>query len=152
STHNDVRARGAFVGLSHSTTESQMSRAVMEGVAFALRDCLEVARSNGVSPSRTTLCGGGAKSLVWRKIIADALDLPVDILETEQGPSLGGAILAMVAACEYASVEDASRTIAKVASTVLPDPAEKPYYDEKYNKFRRLYPAIKGALTASEGE
>lgn len=148
SPHNDVRARGAFVGLSHSTTGAQMSRAIMEGVAFALRDCLEVARSSGVIPSRTTLCGGGAKSRVWRKIVADTLEIPVDVLETEQGPSLGGAMLAMVGAGEYENVEDAARAIVRVKETVLPDPSKYPYYDNKYEKFRRLYPAIKGALQA----
>ena len=148
SPHNDVRARGAFVGLSHSTTQAQMSRAIMEGVAFALRDCLEVARSSGVIPSRTTLCGGGAKSRVWRKIVADTLEIPVDVLETEQGPSLGGAMLAMVGAGEYENVEDAVCAIVRVKETVLPDPSKYPYFDNKYEKFRRLYPAIKGALQA----
>ncbi|MBR0302580.1 MAG: xylulokinase [Clostridia bacterium] len=145
SPHNDVRARGAFVGLSSTTTRGEMSRAIMEGVAFALRDCLEVAKSNGVSPCRTTLCGGGAKSGTWRQIIADTLELPVDILETEQGPSMGGAVLAMVGAEEYGGVEDASGVMAKVAETVMPDPSNYPYYEKKYEIFRRLYPAIRSA-------
>jgi len=146
SPHNDVRARGAFIGLSASTTRAEMSRAVMEGVAFALKDCLEVAKSNGVTPARTNLCGGGAKNRVWRQIVADVLGIPVDILQTEQGPSLGGAVLAMVGAGEYASVEDAAGAIAKVAETVEPDPARYAYYEKKYEIFRRLYPAIKGAV------
>ena len=146
SPHNDVRARGAFVGLSATTTKAEMSRAIMEGVAFALKDCLEVAKSNGVSPVRTNLCGGGAKSKVWRQIVADVLELPVDILETEQGPSLGGAVLAMVGCGEYASVEDAAEAIANVAQTVEPDSANFPYYEKKYETFRKLYPAIKSAV------
>lgn len=146
SPHNDVRARGAFVGLSSTTTGREMSRAIMEGVAFALKDCLEVAKSNGVSPSETTLCGGGAKSGVWRQIIADVLEIPVNILATEQGPALGGAILAMVGAGEYRDVAEASGEIAKIASTVTPIEENFPYYEKKYEKFRRLYPAIKGAL------
>jgi xylulokinase len=141
-----VRARGAFIGLSASTTRAEMSRAIMEGVTFALKDCLEVARSNGVSPVRTTLCGGGARGKVWRHIIADALELPVDILQTEQGPSIGSAILAMVGCGEYACVEEASGAIARVAETVQPNPENYEYYEAKYEKFHRLYPAIKGAM------
>ena len=145
SPHNDVRARGAFIGLSAATTKAEMSRAIMEGVAFALKDCLEVAKSNGVVPTRTNLCGGGAKSRVWRQIVADVLEIPVDILTTEQGPSLGGAVLAMVGAHEYASVEDAARAIAKVAGTVEPDSSKYAYYEKKYEIFRRLYPAVRSA-------
>ncbi len=146
SPHNDVRARGAFVGLSASTTRGEMSRAIMEGVAFALKDCLEVSKQNGVTPARTNLCGGGAKSRVWRQIVADVLEIPVDILETEQGPSLGGAVLAMVGYGEYGSVEEAAGAVAHVAETVEPDPSKYGYYEKKYEKFRKLYPAIKGAV------
>ncbi|MBQ7715466.1 MAG: xylulokinase [Clostridia bacterium] len=146
SPHNDVRARGAFIGLSATTTRAEMSRAIMEGVAFALKDCLEVAKSNGVAPLRTTLCGGGAKSRVWRRIIADVLEMPVDILQTEQGPGLGGAILAMVGCGEYESVETAADAIAKVADCIEPDPANYTYYEKKYEIFRRLYPAVKSAV------
>lgn len=146
SPHNDVRARGAFVGLSANTTRGEMSRAIMEGVTFALKDCLEVARSNGVAPTRTTLCGGGARGKVWRHIIADALGLPVDILQTEQGPSLGAAILAMVGCGEYGSVEEASHAIAQIAESIEPDFSKWDYYEKKYETFRRLYPAIKGAV------
>jgi len=123
-----------------------MSRAIMEGVTFALKDCLEVARSNGVAPTRTTLCGGGARGKVWRHIIADALGLPVDILQTEQGPSLGAAILAMVGCGEYGSVEEASHAIAQIAESIEPDFSKWDYYEKKYETFRRLYPAIKGAV------
>ncbi|MBR6918008.1 MAG: xylulokinase [Clostridia bacterium] len=144
SPHNDVRARGAFIGLSAATTKAEMSRAIMEGVAFALKDCLEVAKSNGVFPTATTLCGGGAKSRVWRQIIADVLEMPVNILQTEQGPSIGAAALAMVGCGEYDSVASASASIAKIADTLSPNAGSFPYYEAKYKKFRRLYPAING--------
>ncbi len=146
SPHNDTTARGAFIGLSATTTRADMSRAIMEGVAFALRDCLEVAKSNGVAPSRATLCGGGAKSRLWRQIVADVLEMPIDILKTEQGPSLGGAVLAMVGAGEYSSVTEASRAIAEIKETVEPNPAAFARYRKLYDSYRRLYPAIKGAL------
>ncbi|MCQ2429389.1 MAG: xylulokinase [Clostridia bacterium] len=143
SPHNDVGARGAFIGLSATTTRAQMSRAVMEGVAFALRDCLEVAKAGGVMPAAATLCGGGAKSRVWRQIMADVLGLPVNILQTEQGPSLGGALLAMVGAGEYASVEAAAAACVRVSETIMPDPAASARYEDKYRTFAKLYPALK---------
>lgn len=149
SPHNDVSARGAFIGLSAQTTRGQMSRAVMEGVAFALRDCLEIAVSNGLRPTETNLCGGGAKSRIWRQIIADALQMPVRILSTEQGPSFGGAMLAMVGAGEYATVKDAADAIIRVSETILPDPGKAARYDEKYRVFHALYPALKNMKSAA---
>ena len=140
SPHNDVNIRGAFINLSAETTRAEMSRAVMEGVAFALLDCIKV---SGVSPKRTMLCGGGAKSRVWRQIIADVMNMPVDIPKTEQGPSYGAAMLSMVGAGEYSSVSDAAQAIVTVSETVTPVSPEK--YKAKYEIFRRLYPALKSA-------
>ncbi len=145
SPHNDVNARGAFIGLSATTTKAEMSRAVMEGVAFALRDCLEVAKSNGISPDYTTLCGGGAKSRLWRQIIADVMNITVRILRTEQGPSLGGAMLAMVGAGQYASVEEAAEKIVSVSEEIKPIPENVAAYEKKYRYFARLYPALRDA-------
>lgn len=143
SPHNDTNARGAFIGLSAQTTKAQMSRAVTEGVIFALRDCLEVAKTNGISPKETNLCGGGAKSRAWRQITADILNMPVNILTTEQGPSLGAAMLAMVGAGEYTSVEEAADTIVSVSEKIMPDKNSTAEYEKKYEKFRKLYPALK---------
>ena len=142
SPHNDVNIRGAFFGLSATTTRAEMSRSIMEGVAFAIRDCLEVARGNGVSPKSTTLCGGGAKSHIWRQIMADVLNIPVRILNTEQGPSFGAAILAAVGCGEYKSVKEAAEKITKVSETVKPRPESVEKYERKYRVFRQLYPAI----------
>ena len=141
SPHNDVNARGAFIGLSATTTRGQMSRAVMEGVAFALRDCLEVARLNGIDVKRTKLCGGGAKSKVWRQIIADVMNLPVDIPETEQGPAYGGAILAMVGCGEYENIQNAIRAIVRIKETVMPVVAVA--YEKRYRRFVQLYPLLR---------
>ena len=86
-----------------------MTQAVLEGVGFALRDSLEVAKSLGIRLERTKICGGGAKSPLWRKIIANILNLKVDVIESEEGPALGGAMLAAVACGEYGSVEEIDR-------------------------------------------
>lgn len=143
SPHNDVNAKGAFVGLTSVTAKAQMSKAVMEGVAFAIRDCLEVSKANGISPECTNLCGGGARSETWRQIFADVLGVPVNVLQTEQGPSYGAGILAMVGAGEYPTVEDAAGKIVKVCQTVLPIPSNAAKYDEKYKKYAKLYTLLK---------
>ena len=143
SPHNDVKAKGAFIGLHPYTERRQMTLAVMEGVAFALRDCMEVARTGGIDVSKAKLCGGGARSPLWRKVFANVFGVPMQIPTTEEGPSYGGAILAMVACGAYPSVESATDKITGVSETVYPDPAVSAAYEERYQIFRRLYPALK---------
>ena len=143
SPHNDVNARGAFLGMRANTTREEMNLAVLEGVAFALRDCVEVARSSGIIVSKTAICGGGAKSEVWKKIIANVLNAEVVSLETEQGPSYGAAILAMVGTGEYATVKEATDHIVKEKSSVLPEKDLTEKYEAKYQKFKKLYPCLK---------
>ena len=143
SPHNDVNARGAFLGMRANTTREEMNLAVLEGVAFALRDCVEVARSSGIVVSKTAICGGGAKSEVWKKIIANVLNAEVVSLETEQGPSYGAAILAMVGTGEYATVKEATDRIVKEKSSVLPEKDLTEKYEAKYQKFKKLYPCLK---------
>lgn len=144
SPHNDPDVRGAFIGLSMDTSREEMTQAVLEGVAFALRDSLEVAKSLGINVTKTKICGGGAKSPLWKKIMANALNLKLEILKTEEGPGFGGAILAAVGAGEYGSVIEASKKLAEVTDTVEPDEELAEKYEAKYRKFREIYPAIKG--------
>ena len=144
SPHNDVNARGAFIGMRPDTTRKQMTLAVLEGVTFALRDCLEAAKKNGVNIGRTMLCGGGAKSSLWRKIVANVMGMPVDILQTEQGPAFGAAMLAMVGCGEYKTVKDAAKAIVRVKETVLPDEKAAALYAQRYIYFSKLYPALYG--------
>ncbi len=143
SPHNDVNARGAFIGMRLDTTRQELSLAVLEGVAFALRDCVEAARSSGLKISAATLCGGGAKSPLWRRIIADVLDAEIIIPEVEQGPGYGAAMLAMVAAGEYSSVEEAVEKIVKTKERVAPNKEKVALYDKKYKVFKSLYPSLK---------
>lgn len=144
SPHNDSLVRGGFFGLSLDTTRTDMTLAVLEGVAFAIRDSFEVAKSLGIKIERTKICGGGAKSPLWKKIIANVLNIKVDVIAAEEGPALGGAMLAAVANGEYASVKDAADAIVKVVDTVEPDEELVKKYDERYAHFVKLYPAVKG--------
>ncbi len=143
SPHNDTDARGAFIGMRPDTKRSQMTLSVLEGVAFALRDCVEIAIQGGVKIEKTTVCGGGAKSPLWRKILANVLGIPVLRTEIEEGPSYGGAILAMVGCGEYSSVEEATSTLVKIKDSTEPQKALTQKYEQKYQLWKKLYPSLK---------
>ena len=143
SPHNNPDARAVFFGMSMDSTRSEMTQAVLEGVAFGLRDCLEVAKSLGIDLKKTRIVGGGAKSPLWRKIIANVLGLTVEVPACEEGPSMGGAMLAMVACNAYSSVEEAAQNIVKVVDTIEPDQALVEKYNQKYQIFHKIYPTIK---------
>ena len=143
SPHNNPNARGTFVGMTMDTTREDMTQAVLEGVAFALRDSFEVAKSLGIKIERTKICGGGAKSPLWKKMIANILNIKVDVIESEEGPSMGGAMLAAVAAGEYSSVEEIASKFVHVVDTVEPEPELAKKYDERYKQFKEIYPALK---------
>jgi xylulokinase len=143
SPHNNPDARGTFIGMTMDTTRSEMTQAVLEGVAFAIRDSFEVAKSLGIPITRTKICGGGAKSPLWRTIMANVLGIPVDIMESEEGPGLGGAMLAAVACGEYADVAEAAEKIVRVVDTVEPEEGLVAKYEKKYRKFAKIYPALK---------
>lgn len=143
SPHNNPDARALFIGMSMDTTRADMTQAVLEGVAFAMRDCYEIAKDLGINITETKICGGGAKSPLWRKIMANVLNINVNIIESEEGPGLGGAMLAAVACGEYASVQEAADQIVKVVGTEKPDPTLAAKYDERYAKFKEIYPTVK---------
>lgn len=143
SPHNDPKAKGAFIGMTLDTTRADMIQAVFEGVAYALRDSLEVAKSLGIDIKETTICGGGAKSALWKKIMANVLGIRVKVVEVEEGPAYGGAILAAIANGVYASVEEATKAIVHESETVEPEKGLTLAYEENYRKFTQIYPAIK---------
>ena len=140
---NDTAARGTFLGMTMDTTRADLTQAVLEGVAFAIRDSFEVAKSLGISIPRSNLCGGGAKSPLWRKIFANVLGIPLDMVKTEQGPGYGAAMLAMVGCGRFASVQEAADALVETASTTEPDPVLTEKYEKRYRQFRLLYPALK---------
>ena len=141
--HNNPNARGTFIGMTMDTTRADMTQAVLEGVAFALRDSFEITKSLGVQIDRIRINGGGAKSPLWCKIIADVLNVKVDKINSEEGPAFGAAILAAVGCGKYASVEEACAKLIKVISTTDQDPKIVELYNKKYEVFKQLYPALK---------
>ena len=150
SPHNDVNARGCFIGMRPDTTRKQMTLAVMEGVAFALRDCIEVAKSSGLTISATSVCGGGAKSDTWKKIISNVFGVPVYALNMQEGPAYGAAMLAMVGAKEYDSLEEIADKFITVQTVVHPQVELIKKYERRYRYFKKLYPALKSVFTQVE--
>ena len=141
--HNNPNARGTFIGMTMDTTRADMTQAVLEGVAFALRDSFEITKNLGVSLDRIRINGGGAKSPLWCKIIANVLNVKVDKINSEEGPAFGAAILAAVGCGKYASVEEAAGKLIKVIDTTEQDPELVELYNKKYEVFRQLYPTLK---------
>ena len=143
SPHNDPSARGAFIGLRMDTTRADMTQAVLGGVAFAIRDCVEIARAQGIEISSSRICGGGAKSPLWRTILANVLGIPLELPRTEQGPGYGGAMLAAVACGAYPDVQTCARQLTSVREVTQPDAALTAAYEARYQAWRKLYPALK---------
>jgi xylulokinase len=140
---NDVNARGTFIGMTMDTSRADLVQAMLEGVAFAIRDSFEVARSLGTELSRSRFCGGGSRSPLWRRIFANVLGIPLEMVKTEQGPGYGAAMLAMVGCGLFPSVEDAADALAETASVTEPEPELTALYEDRYLRFRRIYPALR---------
>ncbi len=145
---NDTNARGAFTGLTMDTSRSDLTQAVLEGVAFAIRDSFEVAKALGIHINRSKICGGGAKSPLWKTIMANVLNIELEVPESEQGPGMGGAMLAMVACGLYPSVADACAALVHTAETIVPDPELAARYERRYQKFKQISPAMKELFPA----
>jgi len=140
---NDTDVRGMFYGMSLDTDKDDMSLAVLEGVAFALRHNIDIIRNMGIDIKRSKVCGGGTKNRLWLKIIANVLGIELLIPENQEGASLGAALLAakgVMASEEYAELEN---KVYKTAEVITPSGELTEKYEEKYRKWRKLYPAIK---------
>lgn len=135
-------ARGVFFGLSAIHTKYDMLRAVMEGVVYSQRHCLDVLREMGVSTSEMLACGGGGASPLWRQMLADVYGCPVKTVANKEGPALGAAILAGVAAGVYSDVAAACRHVIRINPPQLPDTVASARYEPYYRVYRSLYPAL----------
>ncbi len=145
---NDTNARGTFIGMTMDNTRADLTQAVLEGVAFAMRDSLEVARSQGIQITRSRICGGGAKSPLWRRIFANVCNLEIEVPAAEEGPGYGGAMLAMVACGTYPDMQSIADRFVQVTQVVQPEAALTALYEERYQKFRQLYPAVKSLFAS----
>ena len=141
--HFDPAARGAFTGLTLRHDRGALVRAVLEGVAYALRDSLELLRELGVEPKVARVSGGGARSDLWLRIAASVLDLPLERMAAEEGAAYGAALLGGVAAGVFSDVHEAVEATVRVTATVEPVPEWRAPYADGYERFRALYPALR---------
>ena len=146
SPHLDPLARGAFFGLSSRHSAAHLTRALMEGVAFSLRDCLELMRQIGTAPTEIRATGGGARSDLWRQLLADILGCRILRTVSDQGPAYGAALLAGIAAGVYVDVEEACAGIEVRTETSEPDSSRARRYDDYYAVFRSLYRSTKAEM------
>lgn len=144
--HLDANARAAFIGLTASHTKAHLTRAVMEGVAFSLRDSVEIFKQTGAKIERIRLGGGGAKSKLWRQIQADVYNQEVEILEADQGAAFGAAILAGVGAGKWKTVDEACENTIGVAQTVEPNTDSVKKLNRNYEAYKLLYNALRPAM------
>ncbi len=146
--HLDANARGVFFGLSAMHRKRDMLRAVMEGVTYSLRDCLEVFREMNITVDDMMACGGGGSSPLWRQMLADLYGCPIQTLASKEGPALGVAILAMVGTGYYPTVADACNAIIKTNQTCNPNADAMAVYESYYRLYRRIYPALQTEFAA----
>jgi len=146
--HLDPDARGALVGLTATHTRAHIIRAILEGVAFSLRDTLTLFGEMKVAVNRIRLGGGGARSPLWRQIQADVYGHEVEIVEAEEGAAYGAAILAGVGAGMWRSVDEACAAVVRVAKTAQPHPNVVAIMNANYTAYRRVYAATKTIFAA----
>jgi xylulokinase len=141
--HLDPHARAALVGITASHTRAHVIRAILEGVAFSLRDTLTIFDELNVPATTIRLGGGGARSKLWRQIQADVYGQPVEILTADEGAAYGAALLAGVGAKLWPTVDDACEKVVRVAARVMPDPAAASVMAAQYSRYRRMYAGLK---------
>ena len=145
--HLDAYARGGWIGLTASHNRRHLVRAVLEGVAFSLKDCFAIIQEQGLELEQLRATGGGAKSLLWRQILADVLGVPLVTTTAEEGPAFGAALLAGVASGVFDSVPQACEITVRVVDRTEPRPELEYVYARAYEKYRALYPALKPIFT-----
>ena len=145
--HLDPNARGVFFGLSAIHTKSDMIRAIMEGVVFSLKNCMDIISDTNIEFCEVRASGGGGRSELWRQMQADVFNCQVNTTNASEGPALGVAILAAVGTGEYKDVSEACQAIIKVKSSVQPNPNYLQAYEKAYDIYNGLYPALKDSFS-----
>ena len=141
--HNDANARGVYFGISGKHDQRHFTRSVLEGVAFALKDSLELIKDKGVKIKEVRAIGGGAKSRIWQQILADILGEEINLLNIEEGPAFGAALIAGVGVGVYKSFAEAVNGIIKVKETIIPRIKNTERYNQYYQLYKKLYHSLK---------
>ena len=141
--HLDAQARGGWIGLTAGHRRAHLIRSVLEGVSYSLKDCLTILESLGVEIELVRASGGGARSPLWRELLAQIFNCPITTLQTQEGSAYGAALLAMVGSGQYSSVQEACRTTVREQDRVEPDQQRAAQYRKAYRVFQDLYPCLK---------
>jgi xylulokinase len=141
--HLDAIARGGWIGLTAKHTRADLIRAVIEGVSYSQKDCLDIIEQLGVLVNSVRVSGGGGSSPFWRQVLADILEKPVVTLETQEGSAYGAALLAMVGTGAYASVPEVCRSVIRETGSVSPRKEVSVTYQDGHSIYRSIYPALK---------
>ena len=141
--HKDPHARGGYIGLTIRHGREHLIRSLLEGVTFAMRDSLEIVREQKVTVDEIRATGGGAKSDFWRQLQADIYGAEICIINSDEGPALGAAIMGGVSAGLWSSIPEACDAIIKVVSRTAPNEERRKAYQDYYDVYRRLYPQIR---------
>ena len=141
--YSDPNAKGSFIGLSITHQRGDMTRAILEGVCFGLRDSLEILKSLNVEVKEVRVSGGGSKSKLWRQILADIFNVEVNVINSKEGPAYGAAILASVGCGLYGTVDEACKALINITSTTKPIPENIEKYDKQYKVYSSLYNTLK---------
>jgi xylulokinase len=144
--YSDANARGVFFGMSVTSTRGDLTRAILEGVSFALRDSLEIIKDMKMDVIEVRVSGGGARSYLWRSILSDIFNTKVSLINSQDGPAYGAAILASVGAGLYSSVTDACKSLISVKETIEPNIKNISRYDAIYDLYKDLYPNLKDSF------
>jgi xylulokinase len=144
--HSDPNAKGTFIGLNMTNKRGDMTRAILEGVCFGLRDSLEILKDMKIPVKCARVSGGGAKSRLWRHILADIFNTDVEIINSEEGPAFGGAILASVGCGVFNSVDEACRSLIKVAEVIKPQGENVQKYNRVYKVYAGMYDTLKNTF------
>lgn len=142
----DPDARGVFMGLTLRHTKAHMIRAVMEGVTFSLKDCLEIIRELGVAVDEVRASGGGSRSRLWRQIQANIFNAEVVCINVDEGPAFGAALLAGVGTGVFSSVEEACKETIKITGRIEPLDESVEIYKDYYRIYRSLYPLLRDSF------
>ena len=142
--HLDATIRGGWVGLTASHRRADLIRAIIEGVSFSQRDCLDIIAGLGVAVESVRASGGGAQSAFWRGVLASILHKRVVTLETQEGSAYGAALLSLAGTKVYGSVPEACRAAIRETASVSPESAEALFYEKAHRIYQSLYPALKG--------
>jgi xylulokinase len=146
--HLDATIRGGWIGLTAKHKRSDLIRAVIEGVSYSQRDCLDIIEGLGVAVKSVRASGGGAQSAFWRRLLAGILNKRVVTLATQEGSAYGAALLALAGTGAYGSVPEVCRVAIRETESVEPNPAEAAFYSKAHRIYQSLYPALKGACAA----